>query len=47
MTARQRNEFASLAKGFATSPDRFLLVGDLNSTPWSYALASFRSSITA
>ncbi|MBU1174466.1 MAG: endonuclease/exonuclease/phosphatase family protein [Alphaproteobacteria bacterium] len=38
MTARQRGEFAHLAAGLQTLSGPLLLAGDLNATPWSYAL---------
>ena len=41
MTARQQGEFTHLSNGLATMDGPLLLVGDLNSTPWSYTLRRF------
>lgn len=41
MTARQRGEFAYLSNGLETLSGPLLLVGDFNSTSWSYALRRF------
>ena len=41
MTARKQAEFAHLAQGLSEITGPVLLVGDLNSTPWSYALRRF------
>ena len=41
MTARQQGEFAHLSDGLSTLDGPLLLVGDLNSTPWSYTLRRF------
>ncbi len=41
MTARQRVEFAHLDQGLKTLSGPLLIVGDFNSTSWSYALRRF------
>ncbi len=41
MTARQRQEFVRLGNEVDSLEGALLLVGDFNSTPWSYALRNF------